>query len=494
MEDKRATTGVTGLDQVLLGGWPAGRMFLVQGNPGTGKTTLGIEFLLAASADERCLYISLSETEGEIRAVCAAHGWSLEGIDLFDLDQAEQALGLGDAQTMFHPSDVEFRATTQAIVAAVERVRPSRLVFDSLSELALLARDPLGFRRELLMFKRLTMDMGCTTILMSDQTGPETDRQLHSLAHGVLELEDQTPEYGPSRRRLRVRKLRGSDYGDGYHDFIIETGGIEVYPRLVAADHDDRAVETPLATGVVELDKILGGGLARGASTLLMGPAGTGKSNLLAQFASATTGGGEPAALFLFDEELDSFLLRAECLGMPLRQHVTSGLLELHQIDARQLSPGQFTQLVYKAVSERGARLIGIDSLNGYLHAMPEERYLTAQMHELLSYLAKSGVITCMVLTQSGLIADMKSPADITYVADSVLLTRFFEASGEVRRALSMLKKRSGRHETTIREITFVDGLQLGPPLRDFQGVLSGVPEFVGDSATLLESSPSDVR
>ncbi len=469
-----------------------GRMFLVEGYPGTGKTTLSFQFLLEGiSKGESTLYITLSETQGEVEAVARSHGWDISQIHTLDLSAAEHVLGLADAQTMFDPSDVEFRATTQAIMDIIKRVSPARVVFDSLSELTFLARDALAFRRELLLLKRALMERRTTVLLISDGTAPSADRHLHSLAHGVLELEEMAPEYGPERRRLRLRKLRGSEFRGGFHDFTIKRGGLEVYPRLIAAEHGAPFSPEPLPSGNAELDEMLGGGLSRGASTLFMGPAGAGKSTVLAAFAYASVERGERAALFLFDEEVDSMLRRAEAVGLKLRPHLESGALSVQQIDPAQLSPGEFVHRIRVEVEDRGAGFVGLDSLNGYLYAMPEERFLTVHLHQLLSYLAKCGVVTGLVLAQAGMVGPMTAPADVTYIADAVIVFRFFESTGEVRRAVSMLKKRSGPHESAIRELRFADGeIRVGEPLKEFQGVLTGVPSIADSNRLRAEDSP----
>jgi circadian clock protein KaiC len=375
-------------------------------------------------------------------------------------------------------------------MSEIERVKPTRMVFDSLSDLALLARDELSFRRELLRFKRLILRLKTTTLLMSDRTQPRADRHIHSLAHGVVELDERAPDYGTPKRRLRVRKLRGTDFAGGYHDFRILRGGLEVYPRLVAADQRALPPNEPLPTNLDNLDAMLGGGLARGASTLLMGPAGSGKSSLVALFARAALDVGDPAAAFLFDEESDLFLRRAAALGVSLDGYLESGQFELLQIDPGQISAGHFVHEVRRQITERGVRFIAIDSLNGYIHAMPDERFLVLQVHELLSYLARLGVATVLVLTQAGLVGSVTTPADITYVADAVMLTRFFEARGEVRRAVSMFKKRGGAHESTIRELRFDDGIDIGRVLTEFHGVLTGAPQFAGEHHELLGIDP----
>lgn len=490
----RISSGIPGFDSILFGGWPVGRLYLVHGLPGTGKTTLGFQFLLDATRHgQRALYVSLSETKAEVQGVAAAHGWSLEGVDIFELEAAEHVLGLADEQTMFDPSDVEFRATSRAILLEVERVRPDRVVFDSLSELALLARDTLAFRRELLTLKRELANRGSTVMLLSDGTAPDADRHLYSLAHGVVEMEERTPDYGPQRRRLRVRKLRGSDYRGGFHDFEIRRGGLEVFPRIVApVEVRPPAEAPPLASGLGSLDALLGGGLPQGASTLFMGPAGSGKSSLVALFAHASAEAGSPAAVFLFDEEVPSFLNRTRGLGRDLAPHVEAGRVTVTHVNPAQLSPGELMLRVRRAVEEKGARYIAIDSLNGYVYSMAEERFLIPQLHQLLSYLARSGVTTGLVLAQAGLLGEVSSPAEITYIADTVVLLRFFESGGEIRRAISVVKKRSGVHDRTIRELRLDHRIRVGEPLREFDGVLTGTPRFLGLHADLLNPSTSD--
>jgi circadian clock protein KaiC len=476
------STGIAGMDDVLQGGWPQGRMYLIEGFPGTGKTTVGLQFLLEGAArGEPVLYISLSESKGEIEHVVRSHGWALDGVSLFELDAARKALGLEDQQTMFDPSDVEFRETNRLIVEEVERVAPTRVVFDSLSELALLARDPLAFRREVLMLKRVFADNSATVLLLSDATSPEEcDRQLHSLAHGVLKLEALAPDYGADRRRLLVVKLRGTKFRAGYHDYRIDTGGVQVYPRLVASEHHQHYPKTPLVSDIPALDSLLGGGLARGSSTLLMGPAGSGKSSLLAQFAFAALSRGEAAVICLFDEGKESFLLRSAALGLPLDEYVTNGKLVLRQIDPAEMTPGEFVHLIRAAVEGHGAQFVGIDSLNGYIYAMPEERFLTLHVHELLAYLNQRGVATLMLLTQHGLLGAVSTPADVTYVADALILLRFFEDHGRLNRAISVLKKRHSAHENTIRRLAFEGSrITVGDSLDHLKGVLSGLPTFV---------------
>jgi len=483
-----ASTGISGLDDVLGGGWPVGYLYLVLGNPGTGKTTLGMQFLVdGVRRGERTLYVTLSETASEVAALARAHGWSTDGIELYELTAAQQVLGLDDGPTMFDPSDVEFRQTSRSILDQIERVRPHRVVFDSLSELSLLARDPLAFRREILLLKRALMAGGTTALLLSDRTTPDTDRQLQSLTHGVLTMEELAPDFGAERRRLRVTKLRATRYRGGYHDFQIETGGLAVYPRLVAAEHGRAFSREPIATHILGLDRLLGGGLDPGTTTLVMGPAGSGKSSLVTQFALASVDKGTRGSLFLFDEGLDSFVHRTESFGLPLTRCIQEGRISVRQVDPAEISPGQFVHMVRHEIEVEGSRFFAIDSLNGYLHAMSEERLVVLQLHELLSYLNGQGVTTMLVLAQHGLVTPLSGPIDITYIADSTILTRFFEHAGRIRRALSVLKKRRGVHEDWIREFQITSqGINVGQPLEAFQGLFTGVPVFVGNREALL--------
>jgi circadian clock protein KaiC len=484
-----ARSGVPGLDSVLSGGWPAGHMYLVLGYPGTGKTTLALQFLLeGVRCGEPVLYITLSETASEVRTAAASHGWSLDGMDLYELTAAQEVLGLDEERTMFDPSDVEFRETNRAILDTLDRVKPKRVVFDSLSELALLARESLAFRREVLLLKRKLLDLGATALLLSDCTSPDSDRQLQSLTHGVVTLEEVAPDFGGERRRMRVTKLRATSYRGGYHDLRILTGGITVFPRLVAAEHDAEFDSTPLSSGVEQLDALLGGGLDPGTSTLLMGPAGCGKSSIMMQFAHAAVRSIGPATVFLFDERLESMLHRSHSFGLPVHEHIRAGKLRVHQVDPGQLSPGELAVRIRKAVMEDGSRFVAIDSLNGYLHAMSGERDVPLQLHELLSFLDGQGVISMMLLAQQGHVTAQSSPIDVTYIADTVIITRFFEHGGRIRRALSVAKRRRGPHEDWIREFKISShGIDVGEPLRSFHGLFTGAPVFTGERGALLQ-------
>ncbi len=480
-------TGISQLDHVLGGGLPRDRIYLVQGDPGSGKTTLAMQFLLeGVRRKEPVFYVTLSETKEELLGVAASHGWTLDGIDVFELGNLEESVNPDAQYTLFHPAEVELGETTRRLLEAVERVKPTRLVFDSLSELRLLARDPLRYRRQILGLKQFFVGKSCTALFLDDGTSEDGDLQLQSLAHGVLVTEQLAPEYGSERRRLRVVKLRGVKYRGGFHDFTIETGGISLYPRLVAAEHRELLPSERVTSGLPALDALCGGGLDRGSSTLVLGPAGTGKSTICSQFVLAAAERGERCVIFAFDEGEATLLARTGGMGMSLRQYIDAGTLRIKQVDPAELSPGQFTNLVQEEV-KRGARMVVIDSINGYMNAMPEERFLLIQLHELLSFLSQAGVVSLMTMAQHGLVGDrMASPIDLSYLADTALLLRYFEDDGNVRKAMSVIKKRRGSHEATIREFRMTaKGIEVGEPLAGFQGVLTGVPILTGASRPL---------
>ena len=447
-----ASTGIPDLDNVLAGGFTRERVFLVEGVPGSGKTTLAMQFLMAGAADgEPVLYVTLSETERELRAVAESHGWSLRGIEIRELTPPESALDPDEQNTLFHPSELELVETSKRILEDVERLKPKRLVLDSLSELRLLAGNPLRHRRQILALKHVFARRACTVILLDDITGANHDLQMQSIAHGVVLLEQAHPEYGADRRRVRVVKYRGVKFRGGYHDYVIRTGGIEVYPRLVASEYRHSPRRQRLASGVAEIDALIGGGLEEGTSTLIVGAAGTGKSTLAAQFAAAAAARGQSSALYLFDEAPQTLLSRCTEIGIDLEQRVEQGTVVLRQVDPAELTPGEFTDSIKRQV-EAGAKMVIVDSLNGYLNAMPGERYLTVQLHELLAYLSQQAVATIMIGAHHGLIGtQMSSPVDASYLADAVIMLRYFEARGEVRQAISVVKKRGSKHERTIR-------------------------------------------
>jgi circadian clock protein KaiC len=491
--DDLAATGIAGLDDVLGGGLARNRLYLVEGLPGSGKTTLALQFLLeGVRGGERVLYVTLSETVEELHGVIASHGWSPDGIVMRELVPATDSLNSDEHYTMFHPSEVELSETTKTILADVERLRPHRIVFDSLSELRLLAGNPLRYRRQILALKQYFNGKRSTVLMLDDRTSTEHDMQVHSLAHGVINLEQLYPEYGVERRRLRVVKFRGKVFRGGNHDYVIRKGGLEVYPRLVAAEHRGHPDRSRMPTGVRELDMLLGGGIERSTSTLIVGTAGTGKSTLAAQFVAATASRGESAAMFIFDESVETLLTRADRLGIPLRSGIDGGLVTIQPIDPAELAPGQLTAAIREAVEQRGAKTILIDSLNGYLNAMPEERFIGVHLHELLAYLGQRGVATLLVSAQQGLVGGaMQPPVEASYLVDAVVLLRYFESRGEIKQAISVVKKRGGAHERTIREFRLDHGIRVGEPLREFRGVLTGVPVYEGTQETLMPRPPA---
>jgi circadian clock protein KaiC len=481
-EPRNAPTGIEGLDDILSGGLERGRLFLLEGSPGTGKTTIALQFLLESlKAGQRGLYITLSETREELTSSATSHGWKLDGLQIFELQPPESVLDPEEQQTILYSSDLELGETTQRILAEIERVNPSLLVLDSLSEIRLLAQSSLRYRRQLLALKHIFAKRGATVLLLDDLTTEALDKTAHSIAHGVLRLEELSPDYGAERRRLKVMKYRGRPYRGGYHDFAIRTGGVQVFPRLVASEHKGEFTVSQLTSGIAELDLLLGGGIDKGSNTLVLGPAGTGKTLITLQFAEAAMRGGEKVCMFLFDEEKSLLVRRARAMGIDLARSEKEGLLTINQVDAAELSPGEFAHEVRRCVDDNGVQVVVIDSLNGYRAAMPEERSLLLHVHELLQFLNRRGVSTFLTVAQHGLVGDMDTPVDVTYLADTVILMRYFEAQGRVRRALSVVKKRTGGHEDTIREFQIGSkGLTVGPVLHSFQGVLRGVPTFVG--------------
>ncbi|QYD73026.1 AAA family ATPase [Paraburkholderia edwinii] len=484
----RISTGVAGLDDVLNGGLIPNRVYLIEGVPGAGKTTLGLHFLLEGMRrGEPGLYITLSETAAELRTVAESHHWSLEGLSIHEL-VSEDGLSADAGQSILHPSEVELGETVDEVRRKVLDINPRRVVFDSLSELRLLAQDALKYRRQVLALKQFFSTQGCTVWLLDDKTSQLGDLQLHSITHGVIELDQRVQEYGTEQRRLRVVKMRGTKFAGGNHDFKLDTGGITVYPRLVAADHRRHFGATAQSTGVTELDALLGGGLIPGTSTLLVGPSGAGKTTTAVRCALSALERGETVKYMLFDETMGTLLSRSRQLDMALDAHIESGRLLLQQIDPAEMSPGQFTTLVREAIEQADASMVVIDSLNAYMQAMPGHRYLLLQMHELLSYLNQQGVTTLMVLGQHGLIGNVASDIDLSYLSDAMLVFRFFESAGEVLSALSVLKSRTSEHERTIREFRVgPGGLRVGPPLKDFEGVLAGLPSYRGGQALLGE-------
>lgn len=473
-----AATGIPGLDDVLAGGFTKNRIYLIQGDPGVGKTTLGLQFLLeGVSKGESGLYLTLSESKEELQAVADSHGWTIDKVGIFEYS-AHDRLESEDTSTLFHPSEVELGEATRRLLEEVERVKPKRLVIDSLSEIRLLAQSALRYRRQILGLKHYFTGRDCTVLMLDDRNADNGDMQLMTLAHGVIMLEQLAPLYGAERRRLRVSKFRGVKYRGGYHDFNIRTGGLVVYPRLVASEHRDEFSPRHIESGIAEVDDLLGGGIDRGTSTLIMGPAGAGKSLLATRYATAAAERGERAAVFIFDESRATLFARSHALQMKIGQYAASGHVMVQQIDPAEIPPGEFVHQVRDSVEKQNASVVVIDSLNGYMNAMPEERFLIIQMHELLTYLGQKGVATILVVAQHGLLGNsMITPVDVSYLADCVILLRYYEHAGEIRKAISVVKKRSGTHEKSIRPLTLdTDGMTVGPPLKEFHGILTGVP------------------
>jgi circadian clock protein KaiC len=479
----RISTGITGLDTVLHGGLPADRIYLVEGDPGTGKTTLAMQFILDGIASGgRSLYITLSETEAELQAMADSHGWSLAGVEMFELIPAEANLDPSAQYTFFHTEEVELGETVKTLLERVEQVQPTHLVIDSLAELRLLAKDGRRYRRQVLALKNYFASKKITVYLLDDRTSEMMERQLHSIVHGVISLQRMPREYGRNRRRLEMSKIRGSDYIDGFHDYIIERGGLAVFPRLQAARHRAAFERGTISCGVENLDSLLGGGLDLGSASLFIGAAGTGKTTLAMKYATAAVQRSDKVAMFAFDEALGTLLARASGLNLPITECMDRGCMTVQQVDPAELSPGEFAWNIRKAVEDDGVRMVIIDSLNGYLNAMPEERFLALQMHEILSYLNQHGVVTILILSQQGVLGQFGSPVDLSYLADTIVLLRFFEAAGEIRRAISVTKKRNTGHERLIREMQIggPDTIQVGDPLTQFHGVLTGVPRYKG--------------
>lgn len=489
MTTSKAATGIVGLDDILAGGLSRRHVFLLEGQPGTGKTTVALHFLReGARAGERCLYITLSETDVELRDGATSHGWELDAnIKIFELTPPETLLNSDNHQSLLYSSDLELGEATRQIFEIVEKVKPTRVVIDSLSEIRLLAQSSLRYRRQILSIKHYFTRFDATVLLLDDLTTESLDKTVHSVAHGVIRLEELTPNYGAERRRLRVVKYRGQKYRGGFHDFTIMPDGIHVFPRLVASEHRNHYERAVLSSGVAELDALLGGGIDGGSSTLILGPAGTGKSLISMVFAAAAVARGERAALFIFDEEMGLLFNRMLKLGIDLQALQETGNLLIEQVDAAELSPGEFAHRVRACVDEKQIKTVVIDSINGYQAAMPEENALVLHMHELLLYLNRQGASTFMTVAQHGLVGDMQAPVDMTYLADTVILLRYFEAMGQVRRAVSIIKKRTGSHESTIREYRISQhGLKIGDPLEAFQGVLRGIPQYFGENTPLL--------
>jgi circadian clock protein KaiC len=490
------STGISGLDEILAGGLPRHRVHLLEGDPGSGKTTIALQFLLAGVARrDTCLYVALSETSEELRAVARSHGWTLDGIHVYELTPSEGVLRPDEQYTLFHPSDVELSDTISSVVDQVSRLNPARVVIDSLAEMRLLASEALRYRRQILGLKQFFVGRRATVLLIDDRAAHRGDLQVQSISHGVLRLEQRTADYGAERRRLQIVKLRGVKFKGGYHDFRIETGGVRLFPRMVAAEHRARPEVATVGSGIAELDALLGGGLATGTTTAIIGPAGVGKTVLATHYAAAMAGRGRAAAIYLFDERLNTFVHRTEQLGVKLSPLLEQRRLSLDQLDPAQVSAGEFATAIRGRVQRDGAEFVLIDSLNGYLSAMQDEAAVLVQLHELLTFLNERGVLTILIVAQHGVLGTgMASPVDISYLADTLILMRFFEANGAVRQAISVVKKRTGAHEQTIREFQISStGPRVGAPLTNFHGVMTGVPQYTGGPKRLLSVAEGDV-
>ncbi len=486
-EIQKIGTGVAGLDEVLNGGLPARRLYLLEGDPGTGKTTLALQFLLAGRrAGERVAFVTLSESRVELIASAASHGWSLEGVEIREYVASADALSPDGQVTMFRPSEVELLETVRHLLQDIEDLNPDRVVIDSLSELRLLAQDSFRYRRQLLALKEFFLSRNCTVLLLDDRTAGDRDRHVQSIVHGVVHLEQLAPDYGAERRRLRMSKIRGTSYRGGWHDYSIRAAGLVIYPRLTAADHRQPVARKALSSGIASFDEMLGGGAQTGTSLLLVGPAGVGKSTVAVQFVVAAARRQQRSVIFTFDETADLLLERTAPIGLPLRQFVDEGLVAVRQVDPAELSPGQFAHIIRETVERDHVEIVVIDSLNGYLSAMPDERQLTAQLHEILSFLSQRNVAAILVVAHQGVLGPHASSAiDASYLADTIMAMRFFEVEGRVRKAISVVKKRSGPHEDSIRELTIgSSGLVVGQPLTEFHGVLTGVPVYTGGTLT----------
>ncbi len=487
----KCKTGVPGLDDVLRGGLPRNQLFLLQGEPGTGKTSLSLQFLMeGARSGEKTLYITFSETKTELEAVAESHGWDLEKISILELSAITQQIGSLNQNTLFHPSEMELSRTVDLLLKKIEEESPTRIVFDSVSELRLLAETSLRYRRQMLAFKEFFIGRGATVLFLDDLTAPEGDIQVQSIVHGVLLLEKFRAAYGVERRQFNIVKLRGVNFKGGTHDYIIEKGGVRIYPRLVAADHEGTFERKTLSSGVPFLDKVLGGGLDRGTSNLIIGPAGSGKSTIGLRFAISACERGERVGIYTFEESLPNLIARSKELDLDIEKYVSAGLLVLKKVDPAELTPGQFASILRDSTFEDKVEMVIIDSLNGYIHAMPEQQFLMLQLHELLAYLGARGVVTIMILAQAGIMGSMQSPLDLTYLADSVIVTRYFEAFGSVKKAISVIKKRTGAHEETLRELRIgKGGVVVGDVLTQFSGIFTGVPRFTGNEVDMMKSA-----
>ncbi len=488
---ERCPTGIAGLDEILGGGIPTNRMYVIEGEPGSGKTTMALQFLLeGVKRNEKSLYITFSETEDELNAVADSHMWTLKKIHLIDLSTLERQLTPDSHTTLFHPSEMELTKITENLLKKIDEFGPARIVFDSVSEMKLLAESPLRYRRQVLSLKQALSKRKSTVFFLDDLTSPSQDLQVQSIAHGVIRLTRLHHEFGGERRQVRILKMRGVKFVSGHHDFEINTGGVEVYPRMISSQHEETIKPGHLESGVKELDLLLGDGLDRGTTNLFLGPAGSGKSTMSLLFALSAVQKGEKVAFFSFDETIANMTRRCSAIGLEVEKAMKSGLFRIQKVDPAELSPGAFSGLLQKLVTNEDISVVVIDSLNGYIQAMPQEQFLTLQLHELFTYLNNHGIVTLMTLAQHGMVGSMQAPIDLTYLADTVILTRFFEANGAVKKAISVIKKRTGAHEDTIREFSVgKNGVIVGHALTQFQGILTGVPRYSGESESIMKKN-----
>lgn len=488
--DRASPTGITGLDEILRGGFPENRLYLLLGNPGVGKTTMALQYLLEGARNgETGLYIALSETEEEILSVARSHQWPIDKISIFELSALERQLAQEERNTVFHPAEIELNKTTQMLLQRIQEVKPKRLVLDSLSELRLLSDSPLRYRRQMLSFKQFFAGQQMTVLLLDDHSADGGDLHVQSIAHGVITVEQIVSDYGSEKRRIKINKMRGLNFIGGYHDAMIVPGGMRVFPRLVGSNHTKEHARGIANSGVEHLDALLGGGLDRGTSCLFLGPAGTGKSTIALQFAVAAAKRGEHVLMCTFEENLDTLVARATSVGMPLEGLIASGRIEVMEVDPAELSPGEFVHRVIDSVNAKHTRVVIVDSLNGYMQAMPDVKFLNIQLHELLSFLNRKGVLSLLTVAQHGLVGQMQAPVDLTYLADTVILLRFFEQSGRIKKAISVIKKRIGKHEDTLREFRIdSEGVRVGKALEEFHGVLTGTPVFHGASEQMMKT------
>tara|TARA_R110002049_G_scaffold4601_5_gene32189 strand:+ start:266201 stop:267727 length:1527 start_codon:yes stop_codon:yes gene_type:complete len=499
--DRRISTGIETLDEILHGGLFADRLYLIEGTPGTGKTTMAMQFLIEGrEKGETGLYVTLSETKHELESIASSHGWTIEGIHIHELVDPTDSIESQAQYTMFEPSEIELGNTIEAVLEKVKKINPSRVVFDSLSEMRLLSQGALRYRRQILALKQFFVGRGCTTLLLDDYAADSDDQQLQSIAHGVIRVEQLVNDYGTERRRMRIVKHRGSDFIGGSHDVRLVRGGMQVFPRSTAAGTAKPRTNEQIVSGKQHLDELLGGGLMKGTSALLLGPAGVGKSTIATQFAFATAQRGERAVFFEFEESDQALMTRSRGLGMDLQPYIDDGLIEIHHLVPGEITPSEFGSMVRNVIKpdHRGRKVsvVAIDSLNGYLNSMPHEKFLMIQMHDILTVLGNEGILTLLVVAQHGMLGtSMGAPIDTSYLADAVILFRYFEAGGEIRQAISVVKKRTSGHERTIREFSLSsDGVHIGKPLRDFRGILAGTPEFLGDNKRLIDNRAEDDR